>query len=95
MGNDWFETDVEGFRVHWLPVLYSNSMTFTERIIAFFKFAFCSARKAASLQADVVFATSTPLTIAIPAVYVCKNKKYRWYLKLETCGLNFQLQWVL
>ena len=75
MGNDWFETDVEGFCVHWLPVLYSNSMTFTERIIAFFKFAFCSARKAASLQADVVFATSTPLTIAIPAVYVCKKQK--------------------
>jgi glycosyltransferase involved in cell wall biosynthesis len=73
--NDWVETEVEGFRVHWLPVLYSNSMSFSARIRAFFKFAFCSARKAASLNADVVFATSTPLTIVIPAVYASKLQK--------------------
>jgi glycosyltransferase involved in cell wall biosynthesis len=74
-GNDWFETDVEGIRVHWLPVLYSNRMSFGERITAFFKFAFRSARKAACLQADVIIATSTPLTIAIPAVYASKKQK--------------------
>ena len=73
--NDWFETEVEGFRVHWLPVLYSNKMSFYTRISAFFKFAFRSARKVASLQADIVFATSTPLTVVIPAVYACKLQK--------------------
>lgn len=65
----WFETDEEGIRVHWLPVPYNNAMGYRERTQAFFRFAWKAARKAASLQADVVFATSTPLTIAIPGAY--------------------------
>ncbi len=65
----WFETDESGIRVHWLPVPYSNRMSFNERICAFFKFAMRSARRSASLDADIVFASSTPLTIALPALY--------------------------
>jgi thioesterase domain-containing protein len=61
----WFETEEAGIRVHWLPVPYSNKMGFRERINAFIRFAFGAARKAASLPADLVFATSTPLTIAL------------------------------
>ncbi|KAA8976813.1 glycosyltransferase family 4 protein [Halospina sp. K52047b] len=68
-GGDWFETEEAGIRVHWLPVPYNNAMSFRERLQAFFRFALKSARKAAGLPADVVFATSTPLTIAIPGAY--------------------------
>lgn len=71
----WFQNDVDGIHVHWLPVAYSNHMSFTDRIKAFFKFAFKSAKKAAEIEADVVFATSTPLTIALPAVYAAKKQK--------------------
>jgi glycosyltransferase involved in cell wall biosynthesis len=39
------------------------------RIRAFVAFAWKSARIAAKERADVVFATSTPLTIALPAIY--------------------------
>jgi len=66
---DWFTTEEAGIRVHWLPVPYSNSMSYRERILAFLRFAMESARKAASLGGDVVFATSTPLTIALPGIY--------------------------
>lgn len=65
---DWFTTEQSGIKVHWLPVRYSNCMPYNQRIASFFKFAFCATYKAASLPADVVFATSTPLTIALPGI---------------------------
>lgn len=70
---NWFITKEAGIQVHWLPVPYSNHMSYSDRIRAFVKFAWSSAWKAASLPGDVVFATSTPLTIALPAIYA----KYR------------------
>lgn len=69
----WYETEVEGIHVHWLPVSYSNRMSYNERIKAFLKFALFSGVKATSLKADIVYATSTPLTIALPAVYASKK----------------------
>ncbi len=71
----WFENKVAGIHIHWLPVEYSNHMTFGDRIKAFFKFAFKSAKKTTELKADLVFATSTPLTIALPAIYASKKQK--------------------
>jgi len=72
---DWFETVEAGIRVHWLPVPYSNHMNYRQRIASFLRFAWGAARYAARLPADVVFATSTPLTIALPAVYAARRKR--------------------
>jgi glycosyltransferase involved in cell wall biosynthesis len=72
---DWFVTEEAGIRVHWLSVPYSNSMPYGERIRAFLRFAWKSARKAASLGGDVVFATSTPLTIALPGIYAAWRRR--------------------
>jgi glycosyltransferase involved in cell wall biosynthesis len=71
----WFVTDEAGIKVHWLPVPYSNRMGFGQRIRAFFQFALRSAQRAASLDTDIVFATSTPLTIVLPAVYAARRRK--------------------
>jgi glycosyltransferase involved in cell wall biosynthesis len=71
----WSESIIAGIHVHWLPVVYSNRMSYPNRIKAFLKFAIKSANKAASIKADIVFATSTPLTIALPAVYAAKIQK--------------------
>jgi glycosyltransferase involved in cell wall biosynthesis len=79
----WFETEEEGIRVHWLPVPYSNKMDFRNRIYAFFRFAVGASRKAASIEADVIFATSGPLTIAIPGLYAS------WY---RTIPLVFEVR---
>lgn len=68
--NDWFTTKEAGINVYWLPVPYSNYMSYSKRIQAFLRFAWHSARKAASLPGDVVFATSTPLTISVPGILV-------------------------
>jgi len=50
-------------------------MSFNQRIAAFLKFAFSATQKAQSINGDVVFATSTPLTIAIPGVFASKKLK--------------------
>lgn len=71
----WKQTEEASFRVHWVHVPYSNSMSYPARIRAFFQFAWKSAFKAASLDGDVVFASSTPLTIALPAVYAARRRK--------------------
>ncbi|MEX1198151.1 MAG: glycosyltransferase family 4 protein [Pseudohongiellaceae bacterium] len=70
----WFETTEAGITVHWLPVPYVNHMSYAQRIRAFFYFAWKASRKAASLPADVVFATSTPLTIALPGAYAARHQ---------------------
>ena len=63
----WWVEEVDGIRVHWLPVAYDNRMGFLRRMAAFIHFALAAGHRAATLAADVVFATSTPLTIALPA----------------------------
>lgn len=72
---EWFTTIENGINVHWLPVPYSNHMTYRDRIIAFIRFAVLAMGKAKELGGDVVFATSTPLTIAVPAVLAARKKK--------------------
>lgn len=72
---DWFTTQEAGINVHWLPLPYSNHMSFGQRIRAFVRFAWAAARKAASLEADVLFATSTPLTIALPGIWASRRKR--------------------
>tara|TARA_B110001469_G_C9648137_1_gene328979 strand:- start:263 stop:1489 length:1227 start_codon:yes stop_codon:yes gene_type:complete len=72
---DWFETNEDGIHVHWLPVPYSNYMGFFARVKAFLKFMMAARKKAAALGGDVVYATSSPLTIAIPGVYASKKNK--------------------
>lgn len=71
----WKITDESGVQVHWYPVPYDNKMNFLGRVFAFFKFAWHASRRASSLKGDVVFATSTPLTIAIPGVYASRRLK--------------------
>ncbi|MHB8901250.1 MAG: glycosyltransferase family 4 protein [Thermoguttaceae bacterium] len=65
----WKTTIEAGIRVHWCSVAYSNHMSFGRRIRSFLDFSWRAACKAASLPCDVVFASSTPLTIALPAAY--------------------------
>lgn len=72
---DWYVTEEAGISVHWLTVPYSNQMPYPARIRAFFRFAVRAAGRAAGIPADVVFATSTPLTIALPAVFAARRQK--------------------
>ena len=71
----WRETREAGIQVHWASVPYDNVMSYGRRIQAFVDFAWRAARRATALQGDVVFATSTPLTIALPGVHAARRSE--------------------
>ena len=73
--SDWELEDIEGIQVHWLPLYYDNEMGYLARIRSFFAFALKSSLRTKSVDADVIFATSTPLTIAIPGVFAKLQKR--------------------
>lgn len=72
-GDLWFLTEEDGIKVHWLPVPYSNHMGFADRLKAFVQFAWAAKERTTAIRPDLVFATSTPLTIAIPGVRAAKS----------------------
>jgi glycosyltransferase involved in cell wall biosynthesis len=71
----WRQTDEDGVDVHWYSVPYSNEMSFARRIRSFVEFMALATTKAAGLKADLVFATSTPLTVAVPGVLAARMRR--------------------
>ncbi len=59
---------LDGIEVVALPVPYSNEFGYRRRIQAFLSFAARASFEVLRREADVVFASSTPLTIAVPAL---------------------------
>jgi glycosyltransferase involved in cell wall biosynthesis len=64
-----------GIVEHFVPVQYSNHMGYGRRIRAFARFAAGAARVAGGIPHDVVFASSTPLTVAIPGIYASRRRR--------------------
>jgi glycosyltransferase involved in cell wall biosynthesis len=71
----WRHTRDDGIDVHWFPVPYSNKMSYARRIRSFAEFAVVAAAKATAIRADLVLATSTPLTVALPGVIASKLRR--------------------
>lgn len=64
----WHRGDVDGIDVISLPLAYSNRDSLFRRGVAYVRFALRSVRLALTLEADLVFATSTPITAAVPGL---------------------------
>ncbi len=62
------ESDVDGIRVLRIAEPYGQRMSFARRVLAFGRFARTATRLVAKLDADLVFATSTPLTVGLPGM---------------------------
>ena len=75
--------DVAGFRVMQLPVRYDNTMSVPSRIGAFVLFMARATVTASRLPVDVVLATSTPLTVAIPGVIAARIRRARFVLEVR------------
>ncbi|MGG5578471.1 glycosyltransferase family 4 protein [Myroides sp. C15-4] len=70
------EVNIEGIKVIYLKEDYCQNMTIKRRIKAFVNFMIKSTQVAwRQKDIDLVFATSTPLTIGIPALVLKKLKK--------------------
>jgi len=62
------ECEIDGIRVLRVAEPYANRMGFARRVLAFGRFARTATQVVCRLDADLVFATSTPLTVGIPGM---------------------------
>ena len=72
-GQHLSKIELDGIDVHCIAEPYSNKMGFARRLLAFGRFARQATRVIANLDADLVFATSTPLTVGIPGMKGAKK----------------------
>lgn len=67
---------VDGFEVVEFELPYSNETSFLKRVLLFFSFAFKSIKLALTEKYDLLFATTTPLTAALPGIAAkCLRRK--------------------
>lgn len=71
----WKTFEREGILFHSLNCPYNNKMGFWKRIKAFSTFMVNASKMALKIECDVVLATSTPLTVGLPALVMHKFKK--------------------
>ena len=64
----WSKIEKNGLVVHYIYLPYKNNMSYLHRSIVFFKFLWFATLKLLSLKGDLVLASSTPLTIGVPAL---------------------------
>lgn len=74
-GKKWIYKEKEGLKLWIVFCPYNQKMSFNKRIMSFMKFMWYSSVKATNLRADLVLATSTPLTIGVPALVT------KWFSK--------------
>jgi glycosyltransferase involved in cell wall biosynthesis len=67
------ELEVDGIRVLCIAEPYGNRMSFARRLLAFGRFARAATKVVGRLDADLVFATSTPLTVGLPGMRGAKR----------------------
>lgn len=66
--NRWNIVSRDGMEVHYIFIPYSNRLSYFQRMWAFSKFLWFASFRLLKIKADFVLATSTPLTIGIPAL---------------------------
>lgn len=64
----WFSLKKNGITVNYIYLPYSNELNTIQRVRAFLKFTWHTTIKILKVKGDLILATSTPLTIGIPAV---------------------------
>jgi glycosyltransferase involved in cell wall biosynthesis len=75
---------IAGMEVHYLPVPYDNAMGFGRRIQAFVQYLWLARQRIDQLMpADLVYATSSPLTIGLLALYLHKRYKLPYVFEVR------------
>ncbi len=90
VASDWNRDDrsvihevVEGVDIYRIGVPYSQDMGKDQRVRSFLQFAASSARQARRLDPDIIYATSAPLTIALPGAYASKRCKAKMVFEVR------------
>lgn len=75
--------DVDGIKVHYLPVYYDNHLKFGKRIVAFLKFVWLACKLVPKLnRPDICYAMSTPLTVGLIALWVKRKLGIAYYFEI-------------
>lgn len=64
----WSLIERDGLKVHYLYLPYGNDFSYLQRSFVFLRFLWFSTFYLLKLKGDIVLATSTPLTIGVPAL---------------------------
>ena len=75
----WRKGVVEGINVVEFDLKYSNTLNFYQRVIVFIRYIFLCIVHGYKVPFDIVFATSTPLTVSIPAI-ILKLFKHKTFI---------------
>ncbi|GEO02963.1 glycosyltransferase WbuB [Adhaeribacter aerolatus] len=83
-GLKYYQENVDGIEVHYLPVAYDNHFNFIKRIWSFLSFTIRSIKLAFRLKnIQLCYATSTPLTIGLVALALKKFKNIPFYFEVR------------
>lgn len=70
------DVELDGIQVSVINIPYGNHMSFSKRILAFLGYAlWASIDGLTEKEVDIVFASSTPITVGIPALIVSRLKR--------------------
>ncbi len=72
-----------GIKVYWAPILYANKMNFLERIWAYLGYIWFTFIIGHKLNYDLIIASSTPLTVAIPALWLKRVKRAKMIFEVR------------
>ena len=85
--------DIDGIDVIYVKNIYTNSMTKLQKVMSFVKFIFQSISVAAKQKnVDLVYATSTPLTIGAIALALRNLKGWRYVFEVRDLWPEFPIQ---
>ena len=76
-------TNESGINVYWAPIPYANKMNFLRRIWAYLGYVWFSFIIGHKLNYDLIIASSTPLTIAIPALWLKRAKRAKMIFEVR------------
>lgn len=75
---------VDGIDVMWMRIPYDQSFSKRKRLLSYGAYAASASLVAASgVRPDVVYASSTPLTVGIPAALTARVKRVPWVFELQ------------
>ena len=85
--------DIDGIEVHYLQNDYNNYMSKIEKVRSFIRFMIKSIQEAVKVEnADMVFATSTPLTVGAVALALKRRKKLKYIFEVRDLWPEFPIQ---
>lgn len=84
---------IDGIEVHYIKNSYSSYMTKAQKVRSFIRFVKNSIKEAGKVKdVDMVFATSTPLTVGAVALWLKKFKGYKYVFEVRDLWPEFPIQ---